>query len=617
MFRFLKWLATSIVGSFFTAIFFLLLLTYVFQGFLDKKVGIAEKYDKSPILKLDLRENIVEQVDDYYSWSQVFPWPLDILRRVSLYHLLLVIEEAKNDDKIKAIYLKLDDELQAGWASIQNIRQALKEFQKTGKKIYAFSHNYSQKTYYLASLADKVVLYPEGNLPITGLSITGTFYTGLLEKLKIKPVIFKAGKYKSAISPFVDRKYNAANRMQLETLLENIWRPFKETIARERDLPIHKIQSMADLYLIESSEQAKKFSLIDSISSEYELIREMTKKYALSEKKIKKNIEKGTIDKKIDSKIDKTFVNFREYSKVVYSRKKSQSSNDQPNKIALIVLEGSIVDSTPKDGQVDHDEILKELKMARDDDDVKAIVLRINSPGGSALASDIIWREVMETRKTKRIVASFGDIAASGGYYVGSACDAIVAMPFTITGSIGVFSLILPPYEFLREKVGVTFDQIKTAKYADTASFSRPLTLEERRLYTRQTNRVYNTFLRAVSSGRNISIDEVKEMAEGRIWSGELAFKGGLVDELGNLKDSINLAAKLAGLEENTYEVVITTGFRRGLGRLLRGLGQVSLNQLAQNFSFPILNKAKSSWSELFLKKSNIWAIIPQEINIR
>lgn len=444
---------------------------------------------------------------------------------LGLNELVKKINHAKTDKNVKGIYIVFKN-MEAGFASLQELRDALSAFKKSGKFIYSYSENYGQKEYFIASVSNKVFLNPQGSLDWRGLNMSLLFFKQAFEKLDIEMQVFRHGKFKSAVEPFLDDKMSQANRFQSETFLNSIWSSMLENISTDRKMSIEELNRIADKLEIQFPEDAVgKF--IDAASYEDEVIAELKKKVGVKESdKLK-------------------FTDFSKYE----ARSKSDPKNN-PAKIAVIYATGGISSGEGDDEEIGSDRLAKAIREARLDTKIKAIVLRVNSPGGSALASDVIWREVLLAKKAKPTVVSMGDVAASGGYYISCAADRIFAQPNTITGSIGVFGLIPNIQKALQNKLGITVDTVNTNKYSDIGTGLRRVTEYEYTYIQNSVEKVYDTFTKRVAEGRGMSQAEVDSIGQGRVWTGADALKINLVDELGGLDDAVAYAAKKANLKD-------------------------------------------------------------------
>lgn len=443
--------------------------------------------------------------------------------------LLEKIEKAKTDKNIKGIYLYIKN-LEAGFATTEELRNGLKDFKKSGKFIYTYAENYSQKEYYLASVSTKIFLNPQGNIDWKGLGMSLMFFKHSFEKLEIEMQVFRHGKFKSAVEPFLLDKMSQANRYQSETFLNSIWNTMLNSISEERKISLADLNKMADNLELQFPEDALG-KLVDGLAYEDEVVTELKKKVSAAD--------------------DKKF-KFIDFSK--YDGDEKENSKSKADKIAVIYANGSISSGEGNDDEIGSDRLAKAIKDARLDDKIKAIVLRVNSPGGSALASDVIWREVLLAKKTKPTVVSMGNMAASGGYYISCAADRIFAQPNTITGSIGVFGIIPNLQKMLQNKLGITIDTVNTNKHSDIGTGLRPVSEREYAYIQSSVEKVYDTFTKRVAEGRGMSQSDVDSIGQGRVWTGADAIRIKLVDELGGLNDAIAYASKKAKLKE--YKLV-------------------------------------------------------------
>lgn len=448
---------------------------------------------------------------------------------IGLNDILENIEKAKTDDNIKGIYIDLQS-VPAGIATIEEIRNKLIEFKESKKFIVAYSEVYTQGAYYLASVADEVWLNPEGLIEFKGLGAQVMFFKGLLEKMEVEPQVIRYGKFKSAIEPFILDKMSEANREQTMKYMGSIWNNIVKGIADSRGLTPAQLNLIADSALVQNAKDAVEQKLADKLYYKDQVLDDLKDRCGLEDAKKLKLV---------------SMVKYKDAPKA----KKEGDKGLAKDKIAVIYASGSIEGGEGDDQTIGSDRISKAIRKARLDENVKAIVLRVNSPGGSALASDVIWREVVLAKAVKPVVASMGDVAASGGYYISCAADTIVAQPNTITGSIGVFGLLMNLKNLMNNKLGVTVDTVKTNHYADLGSAFRPLTQAERDIIQNSVNEIYGSFISKVAEGRGMKVADVDSIGQGRVWSGYDAKGLGLVDVLGGMEDAIEIAAKMAKLD--------------------------------------------------------------------
>jgi protease-4 len=524
--EFFKFVFASMIGfilSFFVV--FLVLITIVVA--IVSSAGSDEKVSpaSNSILHVRLDYPIKERTDKN-PFAELGLMGFESKQTLGLNEILENLEEAKKDDHIKGIFLDVSS-LAAGFATIEEVRNALIDFKKSGKFILAYSEVYTQGAYYLASVADKVYMNPEGMIDFRGLSTEMMFFKGSLEKLEIEAQIIKVGTYKSAVEPFILDKMSEPNRQQVNSFLGSMYDHFLTEISRSRKISKKTLFSLADSSKIRNPNDALVYKMIDGLKYKDEVIDEL---------KSKSGIEKN---KELKS------VSIEEYAPAP-----EENSSGSSNRIAIVYANGEIISGEGNDESIGSDRISRAIRKARLDNKVKAIVLRVNSPGGSALASDVIWREMVLSKKVKPVIVSMGDVAASGGYYIACAADSIFAQPNTITGSIGVFGIIPNMQKFFKNKLGITFDGVKTGRYADIGSINRPLTDAERMIIQQEINKVYSTFTQKVADGRKKSQSYVDSIGQGRVWSGTEALQNGLVDRLGNIDDAIASAAKKAKLKD-------------------------------------------------------------------
>ena len=475
------------------------------------------------VLHLALKGRVIEQ--PRHTWGQLLQGDQETV--IDLLALKTAIKQAQSDPQIQGIYLELGS-LRAGWASLEEIRNALSAFQKAGKFIIAYGESYTQKTYYLASPADAILMPPASIFPWQGLHQTVFFYKALFDKLAIKPQIFRVGSYKSAVEPFMRQNMSPASRHQSTVLLKAVYDHFLQQVATTRTLKKSSLAALADNRVVMLPQDALQAKLITQIG------------YADDAE----NLIRTRLEVAPEAKIN--YITYGAYA----SLKKTPASSSQ--QVAVLVAEGTIVDGQGSPGTIGAQTLAADLRALRENDAVKAIVLRINSPGGSALASDILWKELRLTQAKKPVVASLSDVAASGGYYLAAACDRIIAQPTTITGSIGIFGLFFEIDALLKNKLGITTDVAKVGSSADLLSNpGRPLTMREKNMIQRIIDEGYATFLQRVATGRGLDVKAVAKIASGRVWTGKAAQAQQLVDDLGGLEDAIRAAGELAAIAQD------------------------------------------------------------------
>lgn len=495
---------------------------------------------------------------------------------LSLTDILKAIKEAKNSDNIKGIYIEAGN-FSAGSSSIDAIRRAITDFKESGKFVVAYGDQYTQGSYYLASVADKVYINPQGALLLTGMSSQTMFYKGLLNKLGVEMLIFKVGTYKGAVEPFMLDKLSDANREQISSYMNGIWDNITADIAKSRKITVEDVNHYADQgFAIALPEKALECGLVDELKYKPEA-EEYVKELA------------GQTDKKLKTVgVDKV-------------RNIKSKEGKSKNKIAVLYAEGEITEAVTSPYSMDKsitEKVAKELIKLKEDESIKAVVLRVNSPGGSAFTSEQIWKQVLELKKVKPIVVSMGDVAASGGYYISCAANKIVAEPNTLTGSIGIFGMF-PNMTGLFNKVALTTDVVKTNTYADLGDVSRPMREDEKALIQSRIESGYDTFITRCADGRGMTKAAIDSIGQGRVWTGEQAIEKGLVDELGGIEKAIAVAAKLADL--NDYKLVEVSGSKDFLKDLFeKQLDEVKLNVVKQLMGedfeyFKTLNLIKSA----------------------
>ena len=487
------------------------------------------------IVKIDIAENITEAPTknpmagfDYTSMTMA--------KSTHLLKVLQSIEAAKNDARVKGIYLNFTGAGGITTGAVEELRAALVDFKQSGKFVVAYNEGYSQGTMYLASVADKIYLHPEGGFSWAGMAQTSLFFKGALDKLglnaeAIRPTVCK---YKSAVEPYIRKEMSKENKAQMQTLVDDMWGVLVGAIAESRQLDAKKLMQLADKLEVTQPENALKHGLVDALIYE----DEMEQKFA------EYGVEKGA-----DGEYN--IISLGEYMALAPVLPKFGAPS-----VGVIYAEGQIFDGEGEDDNVYSANLVEVLKKARKDKDIKAVVFRVNSPGGSALASDVIWREVELLRKEKPVIVSMGSYAASGGYYISSGADAIIADKMTLTGSIGVFGMLLEGENMLNKRLGITTDVVKTGRSADFGSNImgvgvRKITDLERKTLLRSVDKVYETFTSKVSNGRNLPMEKVLDIAQGRVWSGTRAVELGLADANGGLREAIAVAVDKAGIADN------------------------------------------------------------------
>lgn len=521
---FFKSLLASVIGCF-IALGVLFLIFFIFIAAMSS-FSSADKYilKDNTVLTLKLEGILSDRVEEEN--------PLLALLgdnsnpALGLEDILSSIKKAKENDKIKGIYINAGA-FSASSASLKEIRDELLDFKESGKFIVSYGDVYTQGCYYLASVADKVILNPQGNIDLHGLSASPMFYKGLLEKVGIEMQIFKVGTFKSAVEPFMLDKMSDANREQVASYIGDMWSTITTEISGSRNISVEKLNQYTDsLVLFKDAKYTVQDGLADTLMYETG-VKEYLKTLLIDVKDVK--------DVRLASVKDITTVPYVNESK----------SKDI---IAVLYAEGSITDGSGTDG-ITSKRYVKEIEKLKDNDKVKAVVFRVNSPGGSAYASEQIWKAISDLKDKKPVVVSMGDYAASGGYYISCNASKIIAQPNTLTGSIGIFGMF-PNVEGLTKKVGLTFDNVKTNKHADFGDLTRPMRSDEKAILQNYIERGYDLFLTRCSDGRGISKDSLDMIAQGRVWTGNQALKIGLVDAIGGIDTAIEEAAKLASLTD-------------------------------------------------------------------
>lgn len=518
----------------------------VLASAIDSSADSATKIDSNSWLRLNLNTQISEMGEEN---------PLEELglligegqTQLGVIEILAAIKAAKTDDHIKGIYIEATMP-QTGYAVLYEIRQALEDFKESKKPIYAYSEFYTENAYFIASVADSIWVNPVGGVEFNGLSVEKTYLKNMFEKIGVKPEIFKVGDFKSAVEPFFRSDMSEEDRLQTLTYLNSLYNLYLKEVAKSRNINIDSLKQISNKMLVQNVGDAVRYGLVTD-SLYLDQVQAALRKVANLEEKDKIK-----------------FTGIKNYIKSDFVQKMTKSSK---NKIAVIVAEGNIVSGKGGEESVGSDKFAEEIRKARKDDKVKAIVLRINSPGGSALASDVMWREIMLAKKEKPVIASMSNVAASGGYYMAMGCNKIIAQPNTITGSIGVFGVLFDAQNMLNDKLGLTFDRVNTGEYAGIGMPTKAISDAERQVIQRGVEDIYKGFTAKAASGRNMNIDSLKKVASGRVWTGEDAQRIGLVDELGGLDKAIQVAATAAKLAEGDYAIKYMPKKKKFLDKLM------------------------------------------------
>jgi protease-4 len=588
MLNFLK----KLVGSVLTTIISFFIIFFIALAIIVSSSSDAEEttIKNNSVLKINFKGQIIDRGNDEIDIENIIN---QSEAKVGLNNILSSIEKAKKDDRIKGIYLNVEN-ISASIATLEEIRNKLKEFKdSTDKFILSYSEVYGQSAYYISSVADEIYLHPEGVLELKGLAYQGMFFKNTLEKLEVEAQIIRHGKFKSAVEPFMLEKMSKSNRMQVSRFLTSLWEDLTKGMSEGRSLSQKEINSMAQNLLIQEADQALQYKLIDKLAFKDELVDSLKSKLNL------------TKDQKIN------FVSLNKYKDVSVKDKNTKYSK---NKIAVIYATGEINGGEGSPESIGSEGLSKTIREAREDKNVKAIVLRVNSPGGSALASETILREMALAKEAKPVIVSMGDVAASGGYYIACQADTIVASPTTITGSIGVFGVLMNAKEMMNNKLGITIDTVKTNKHADIGTIFRPLTRVERQIIQNSVENVYDTFISRVSLGRNLSKEYVDSIGQGRVWTGRDALELGLVDVLGGLETAIEISSNMADLQD--YRIVNLPKQKDPIEVLLQDL-------MGEEVRSSIVKKELGDFYDTYMELKNINSMdqiqmrMPQTFEIR
>ena len=572
---FLAALLAVVAGSALITIFWISLFSGIGAIMQPKKAaGVPEE----AILHITLDENILDapSKDPMASFDIATMQPIS---QVTLYDALRAIEAAAGDERIKGIYINLTGAGVADMTIIEELREAIKGFKSTGKWVVAYNDIYSQGGYYLSSVADKIYMQPEGTFDWSGMAMNSIFFKGLIDKLGVEVDILRPTvcKYKSAVEPYFLTKMSDANREQMQQLVEQMWSVLLEGVSESRGISTEELNRLADELAVVLPQQAVEHKMIDGLKYADQMEELFKSEYGLEEP---------------------GYISLSEYISGLTTDPKKVAAP----KVAIVYANGQVMDGEGTDDNIYGYTLSKTLREVAEDDDIKSVVVRVNSPGGSALASDIIWREMENLKAKKPVIVSMGAYAASGGYYISAPADAIVADRTTLTGSIGVFGMIPSFGNALKEKVGVTVDGVKTNKNAGMATGFSPLTPVQHRAMMQSVDRVYERFTSIVAEGRNLTIERVLEIAEGRVWSGEQAQKIGLVDTCGGLTAALAIAVDKAELGDN-FQIVEVKEELTGFMAVLNSLNVSVREQLT----------ARSELGELYNEYKNVKQMIGKE----
>jgi protease-4 len=600
---FLKYTLATIVGI-------LLVNMFMFLIFVGLIGAIAAMSDKSievkdnSLLVIRLENEILDRVTDNPLENIDF-LTMTPKKSLGMNKILSSIKRAAKDNRIIGIYLDLTD-IQGNFGALaftEEIRNALQKFKESGKFIYSYSNlGYSQKSYYLATVADKIYVNPETPLLLSGMSSSISFYKETLAKLGIQPEVVKVGKFKSAVEPFISNEMSEANREQVKKYLDSSWGTLVKGISESRNIPADSINALTNRFNIYTCEQLKDYGYFDDVIYEDQMLTILKKKCHPE--------AAGDSSRLNHSKLNQVLLS--DYQNIPLP----ETDKLNKGKIAVIYAQGEI--GMEQSANSIGPDLAKTIRKVRENDKIKAVVLRVNSPGGSALTSDIIWRETELLRKTKPFIVSMGNVAASGGYYISCAADTIVAEPTTLTGSIGIFGLFFSGEKLIKDKIGITTEVVKTNTHSDFGGSyplplpisSRPLTPYERNVLQNYVNRGYETFLNRVMEGRGFTRDELHAIAQGRVWTGADALKIGLVDVLGGLEDALQIAAAKAGLEN--YSLTEYPVLKNPIEEFFNGLtGSVKTRLLKEELGdfYPTWNQIKNR-----IQQQGLMARIPYDL---
>ncbi|MCY4205877.1 MAG: signal peptide peptidase SppA [Bacteroidetes bacterium] len=529
--RFFSTLIASVLGTFIAAGLLLFVGALIMTGIITSTISSnGVSISTGSVLLLDLSGPIEE-----HGVSDPIYQILDVPQPQSLSQIRNVLKSAADDESIEAIWLKPQGAF-AGWATLMEVRESLLEFKKSGKPVIASASGdftMRESDYFLATAADSIFVSPRSFFEFNGFYLSVSFYKGLLDKLNIDPTVLRVGKYKGGIEPYTREKLSNENRAQLTAILENWNKLMTSTVAEARNLSQEQVLDLMQSGTLLTTEDAYSYGLVDGL------------------------LQGEEVETVISNLIGTNGDDLQTVSLERYYPSTVRKPSDFEGKIGIMVASGTIISgsSSELNGYLGATSFQKAMKNFRDDENVKAVVLRIDSPGGSATASETMWRAVKETTLKKPVIVSMGDLAASGGYWLATAGDTIIASPHTVTGSIGVYGMHFSIGRMMDTKLGITSDQVVTSNYADMFSGMRPLRPSERAMLERSLNEIYEMFLERVSESRNMAVEAVHEIAQGRVWTGEAALEAGLVDRLGNLDDAIRIAAEITGLEDGAYQI--------------------------------------------------------------
>ena len=585
---FLKYTLATIVGLIITTFIIFFIFMGIIASMMPKEEIVHVKKKSILHIKLDypIKERTSKNPFESFDFQK-----FEKINNLGLNDILKNIKKAKSDENIKGILLDIS-QLETNMANIEEIRNALIEFKKSGKFIYSYSDYYSQGSYYLVSVSDKIYMNPQGIIEFKGIGSEQYFFKGALEKLGLEPQIIRHGKFKAAVEPFMLDKMSTENRLQTETLINSIWDDIVEGISNERKISVEDLTSFANNLIIRNGKSAVENKLIDDLKYRDELVAEL----------------KGVVEIGLNKNL--RLISLKKYTKTPQKREYKGLAKD---KIAIIYASGEIIMGDGGEDKIGSADLSETIRKARKDSAIKAIVLRINSPGGSALASEIIWREVTLAKLVKPVIVSMGGVAASGGYYIACPADKIVADPNTITGSIGVFGLLFNSEKLLNDKLGITVDRVTTNDYSDIGSPTRKLKDKERAVIQQTIEEIYDVFVKHVSEGRNLTWEEVDNIGQGRVWSGINAKEIGLIDEFGGLQDAVEFAKEAANLE--IFRIVELPEQKEPFEQLISEITGETTNMLLKNK----FGKAYNYYNQMesIIKMEGVQARLPYSFEIK
>ncbi len=591
--NFFKVVLASAIGYIIAGIILLTLLIVTVVGIASSSSD-QEELPSDAVLTLKLNYPIVDRVQDGNPLAALALLNPNEQSPLGLNDILSSIDKAKTDNNIKGIILDLTT-FEAGYAKLTEVRNKLEEFKATGKFIYAYADYYYFPTYFMASVADSVFVNPEGEMAFNGMVAQVTFFAGALEKLGVNMQVVRAGKFKGAVEAYTRNNLSPENKEQIEIYINSVFNETLAKISKSRKIDVAKLKADADELKMKSVNDFKSNSYIDAVAYRDQFYSAMKKRMGVKD----------------DHKVP--LISEQKYAKSL------EDLGSGSDRVAVVYASGDIIGGKGDGTQIAADDLAETLKNVRLDNKVKAVVLRIDSRGGSSLASDIIWREAKLLSAAKPLIVSMSDVAASGGYYIATPARKIVAEPTTITGSIGVFGLIPNAQKLLNDKLGIEFEYVGTGKHSDIGRIDRDMTLEEREYIESIIDKIYDTFLSRVAEGRKMTKEQVHEVAQGRVWTGVMAKEVGLVDELGGLEKAIEIAAKEANITE--YKLKEYPKVKDQL--------ELIVNKMSGNTSFQSKVKEMAKYTgfesyahylsefEKFGTKHSVQAIMPFDISVK